>query len=497
MNADYATRRDLNLLQGTSRSDQRGAALDLFGWRKRRDGFEWRDYVRTTILVRRKRRHERIEDARKAAIDGLARARERGAEIGRSGAIAAQRGLSKASRRAGGFGRSAAHWAYHQARNAGAAIGPMAIRAANAVASTGIAVGGFAWRAARKAGALLVRAARQGGARAMTLFADAGAMLLPRLRRIANRQTAMPLAMVGGAAAIGAAGVIASQGLSFTAILAALAAAGLLLLSALAFADAGMLRWPKQLVALLPSSPRARAIGVGACFAGMLAISLPLGWTSLRPSLNVANIIPDLFGANEVVAGYAVSLTGDTMRIDGKIVRLADVEAPELTQTCTRSGGGSWNCGEAALKALRRLTGRNTITCEVRSTDTSGRKLARCRVGEMDLAAELVRKGYVFASGSLFAAYGSEQAEAQAAKAGLWGGMAKRPQEYRNERWEAASRVAPNGCPIKGRVLAGDKVYLLPWSRSYETYRVRESRGDRWLCDEGDALREGWKPFDS
>ena len=35
----------------------------MLGWRKRNDGFEWREYVRTTILVRRKHRRERVGEA--------------------------------------------------------------------------------------------------------------------------------------------------------------------------------------------------------------------------------------------------------------------------------------------------------------------------------------------------------------------------------------------------------------------------------------------------
>ena len=43
----------------------------MFGWRKRNDGFEWRDYVRTTILVRRKKRRDRVGEAANAAVENL------------------------------------------------------------------------------------------------------------------------------------------------------------------------------------------------------------------------------------------------------------------------------------------------------------------------------------------------------------------------------------------------------------------------------------------
>jgi endonuclease YncB( thermonuclease family) len=39
----------------------------MFTWRKKPDGFEWHEYIRTTILVRRKARRQKVVDARRAA----------------------------------------------------------------------------------------------------------------------------------------------------------------------------------------------------------------------------------------------------------------------------------------------------------------------------------------------------------------------------------------------------------------------------------------------
>ena len=72
----------------------------MFGWRKKRDGFEWRRYVRTTILVKRKKRREQLDEAKQAALDGLAEAGRAGKAAGRSGVDAAKRGLDAAGREA-------------------------------------------------------------------------------------------------------------------------------------------------------------------------------------------------------------------------------------------------------------------------------------------------------------------------------------------------------------------------------------------------------------
>lgn len=473
----------------------------MFGWRKRRDGFEWREYVRTTILVRRKKRRDRIEEAGKAAIDGLAEAGRRGAAASRHGAAAAQRGLGQAGRRAGHFSRFAAHWARGNFRKAAATLVPMGKSAAQAMGRASVAAGHHVGRAAIKGGKAFGHAARSGSAKAGPVIARGAAKLGPSLRTISTPQTAMPLAIAGGAAALGAVARIPLHGFDTTTLIATLIAVILLGLAAFPLISTGKVQWPAWLPtpnwSALQGQSGALAIGAVAVAVIGLVASLLMGWISLRPPFGVADIVPDFSTPPEVVAGYAVSLTGDSMRINGNVIRLADIEAPELTQTCDREGSGNWACGQSALDALRRLTGRATITCDVHYTDGSGRKVATCRDGDTDLAADMVRGGHVFASGTLFPTYGSQQAEAQSAKAGLWSGSSKSPQDYRDERWEAASRQAPDGCPIKGRVLSGGKVYILPWSRSYDKYSVRDGRGDRWFCSEDEARSDGWKSLDS
>ena len=101
----------------------------------------------------------------------------------------------------------------------------------------------------------------------------------------------------------------------------------------------------------------------------------------------------------------------------------------------------------------------------------------------------------MFAEAGLFASYSSLEREARAAKAGIWvGGETERPAEFRAKVWEEAKRRAPDGCPIKGRVTGGARVYVLPWSPDYERGRVQKERGERWFCSEQEAVAAGWKP---
>jgi hypothetical protein len=178
--------------------------------------------------------------------------------------------------------------------------------------------------------------------------------------------------------------------------------------------------------------------------------------------------------------------------VGGTPLRLAGIEAHESEQRCGR-GSNRWRCRSVAETVLSRLVNSRTVACVLSGSDEAGRTLGRCTVGGTDVAAELVRQGYVFAESGLLARYAGEEREARAAKAGLWSGDVERPAEYRAKLWEEARRRAPDGCPIKGQVTASARIYVLPWSPDYERARVQAGRGERWFCSEQEAVAAGFK----
>ncbi|MDN5568676.1 MAG: thermonuclease family protein, partial [Paracoccus sp. (in: a-proteobacteria)] len=48
--------------------------------------------------------------------------------------------------------------------------------------------------------------------------------------------------------------------------------------------------------------------------------------------------------------------------------------------------------------------------------------------------------------------------------------------------------------PIKGNISgSGERIYHTPWSSDYGRTKIDEAKGERWFCDEAEAVAEGWR----
>ena len=377
----------------------------MFGWRRRSEGFEWREYVRTTILVRRADRQRRVEDARVAALEKVKHARDAGVEAGRAGAAFASSQLSK-------------------------------------------------------------------------FFSFIGSALLDLLVAIfyaATRWSKFAIAVLSDALGRVAAPIFEAARVP---------------------ANAARDKVKGALPNVAGKLPiKSRHLIGAATVLGLIYLCGPI----LRSAdgVAVAKFTPAAAPTTSEISGRATAITGDLLRVGGKLVRLDGVEAPAPSQPCYRSNGRRWGCAAAARAGLSRIIRHKAVTCRPSGQDESGRILARCVVdGNKDITAELVRNGHVFATKSFFNSLSSEEEAARNAKAGIWQGEVARPQEWRERAWEDAKRDAPDGCPIKGLVRASSKQYELPWFADYGRAKVRTERGERWFCSEGEAKAAGFVPSD-
>jgi endonuclease YncB( thermonuclease family) len=123
----------------------------------------------------------------------------------------------------------------------------------------------------------------------------------------------------------------------------------------------------------------------------------------------------------EEIVGKAYARDGDDLVINGTRIRLHGIDAFELDQTCSHSGG-SWACGVEAKRALDALVAGKEVRCELaQQSQTHGRSVMRCYVAELEINAEVVKLGFAldcprFSHGS----YEAIEREAQAAARGAW-----------------------------------------------------------------------------
>lgn len=129
--------------------------------------------------------------------------------------------------------------------------------------------------------------------------------------------------------------------------------------------------------------------------------------------------------ADQPLVGPARIVDGDTLALGSTRIRLADIDAPERSQTCG-DASAPWPCGARAEARLAELA-RTDVSCQPEDHDRWGRVVAVCRSDDRDLGAAMVRDGLALSTGR----YGPIEAEARAAARGIWAGPFVTPAQWR------------------------------------------------------------------
>ena len=199
-----------------------------------------------------------------------------------------------------------------------------------------------------------------------------------------------------------------------------------------------------------------------------------------------------LFAPATLAANLQI-IDGDTLIMNGKTYRINGIDAPEAGQKCLSERGKKWGCGDAATNLLYELTNNANVTCEELAVDPYNRIVARCFADERDVAREMVANGLAWAFLKFSDEYEMVQERAKAQQLGIWRGPSQPAWEYRAKRWNTASQTAPEGCPIKGNITANGRIYHAPWSPWYKRTRINTAQGERWFCNEVEAVKAGWR----
>ncbi len=142
--------------------------------------------------------------------------------------------------------------------------------------------------------------------------------------------------------------------------------------------------------------------------------------------------------ARAEVAGPPEIIDGDTVEVQGRVIRLYGIDAPELGQTC-RIGARAYACGRIARTALLDLTAGVTVRCELApagpedGAEHSGAevRIGRCRADGYDLSEGMAYTGWALALRPVSERYVAFEARARAARRGLWKGRFVTPWDWR------------------------------------------------------------------
>jgi endonuclease YncB( thermonuclease family) len=129
--------------------------------------------------------------------------------------------------------------------------------------------------------------------------------------------------------------------------------------------------------------------------------------------------------------GDFIAVDGDSLRQADRDFRLHGIDAAELNQYCAGKMGADYPCGQEAKRALTRLVRGKALSCAILDGDRYGRNVVQCRVGSLDINAEMVRLGWAIAYIKHSTAYTDEEADARRNKRGLWQGTFESPEKWR------------------------------------------------------------------
>ena len=80
--------------------------------------------------------------------------------------------------------------------------------------------------------------------------------------------------------------------------------------------------------------------------------------------LVLALLAPGAVSAADMITGHAEVVDGDGLTVGPVRIRLHGIDAPELGQRCAESGGGTWQCDEAAANRLEDLIGGRAVMAD-------------------------------------------------------------------------------------------------------------------------------------
>lgn len=109
-----------------------------------------------------------------------------------------------------------------------------------------------------------------------------------------------------------------------------------------------------------------------------------------------------------------------TLRAGEMVVRLAGVISPPGNTTCRRLDGLAVPCADRAISYLQLLVKGRAVACSRAGLAPDGVEKGQCRIGESDIAEQMVRQGWAKAEDQPEERFLLAEAAARKQKLGIW-----------------------------------------------------------------------------
>lgn len=185
-------------------------------------------------------------------------------------------------------------------------------------------------------------------------------------------------------------------------------------------------------------------------------------------------------------------IDGDTLQLDGQVLRLSGIDAPEIGQTCFE-GSDPWPCGMTAALALQKLIDLSLpeFRCEVQPAEPL--PIAVCEASREDVAEVMLRQGHAIALADSSFDYRNAEQDAKTASLGIWHSKLTLPSDWRANKRLTIHGVSDEDCNVKGIVTEGEKLFYVPLDAGYESLQVVLANGDQIFCSVDQARAQGWR----
>jgi len=145
---------------------------------------------------------------------------------------------------------------------------------------------------------------------------------------------------------------------------------------------------------------------------------------------NPAPVVP--FGEDHLwISGLPNVVDGDSLAIDGRLLRLAGIDAPEVDQLCY-VGNLPQRCGVESRAWLAAQVEDTRLDCRIHYPDGAQRLVSTCWRGGQEINGLAVREGMAVVWAGAPSPYEGMQRDAQARGAGVWATDFRHPAEWRS-----------------------------------------------------------------